>query len=50
MVIFHDFEGREIRLATDLIKVRSEQIAQMYKARWQIEVFLPLDQVKFEFA
>ncbi|OMD37990.1 IS4 family transposase [Paenibacillus odorifer] len=39
IVIFRDFEGREIRVATDLMQVTTEQIAQMYKARWQIEVF-----------
>ncbi|WP_144424498.1 IS4 family transposase [Paenibacillus xylanivorans] len=39
VVIFHDFEGREIRVATDLTEVSIEQIAQMYKARWQVEVF-----------
>jgi hypothetical protein len=26
-------------VATDLMQVTAEQIAQMYKARWQIEVF-----------
>lgn len=26
-------------MATDLTEVSSEQIAQMYKARWQVEVF-----------
>jgi IS4 transposase len=39
VVIFQDFEGREIRVVTDLMQVTPEQIAQMYKARWQIEVF-----------
>lgn len=39
VVIFRDFEGREIRVVTDLMQVTAEQIAQMYKARWQIEVF-----------
>ncbi|TBL67612.1 IS4 family transposase [Paenibacillus thalictri] len=39
VVIFRDFEGREIRVVTDLMHVTAEQIAQMYKARWQIEVF-----------
>ncbi|WP_375790312.1 transposase [Paenibacillus agricola] len=38
-MIFQDFEGREIRVVTDLMQVTAEQIAQMYKARWQIEVF-----------
>lgn len=37
MIIFHDFEGREIRVVT--MGVTAEQIAQMYKTRWQIEVF-----------
>ncbi|MDQ0497036.1 hypothetical protein QOZ95_005236 [Paenibacillus brasilensis] len=39
VVMFRDFEGREIRVVTDLVQVTAEQIAQMYKARWQIEVF-----------
>lgn len=39
VVIFRDFEGREIRVVTDLMGVTVEQIALMYKARWQIEVF-----------
>jgi hypothetical protein len=39
VVIFRDFEGRDIRVVTDLMQVTAEQIAQMYKARWQIEVF-----------
>jgi IS4 transposase len=39
VVIFRNFEGREIRVVTDLMGVTAEQIALMYKARWQIEVF-----------
>jgi len=39
VVVFRDFEGREIRVVTDLMQVTPEQIAQIYKARWQIEVF-----------
>ncbi|MBB6024957.1 hypothetical protein HNR77_006109 [Paenibacillus sp. JGP012] len=39
VVVFKDYEGREIRVATDLMEVSGEQIAQMYKARWEIEVF-----------
>jgi len=39
VVIFQDFEGREIRVVTDLMQITPEQIAQIYKARWQIEVF-----------
>ncbi|WP_375790292.1 transposase [Paenibacillus agricola] len=39
VVMFRDFEGREIRVATDLMQVKAEQIAQIYKARWQVEVF-----------
>ncbi|WP_445667390.1 transposase [Paenibacillus sp. FSL H8-0034] len=38
-MIFRDFEGREIPVVTDLMQVTAEQIAQMYTARWQIEVF-----------
>lgn len=39
VVIFRDFEGREIRVVTDLMGLAAEQIALIYKARWQIEVF-----------
>ena len=39
VVLFRDFEGREIRVVTDLMQVTAEQIANIYKARWQIEVF-----------
>ncbi|WP_141506457.1 IS4 family transposase [Paenibacillus luteus] len=39
VVIFRDFEGREIRVVTDLIGITAEQVALIYKARWQIEVF-----------
>lgn len=39
VVIFRDFEGREIRVVTDLMGLAAEQIALIYKSRWQIEVF-----------
>lgn len=39
VVVFRDFEGREIRVVTDLMGATAEQIALIYKARWQIEVF-----------
>ncbi|WP_186323385.1 IS4 family transposase [Paenibacillus xylanexedens] len=39
VVVFQDYEGREIRVATDLMEVSGEHIAQMYKERWEIEVF-----------
>lgn len=39
VVMFRDFEGREIWVATVWMQVTAEQIAQMYKARWQVEVF-----------
>ncbi|MFB5761524.1 IS4 family transposase [Paenibacillus medicaginis] len=39
VIVFRDFEGREIRVVTDLMGVTAEQIALIYKARWQIEVF-----------
>jgi hypothetical protein len=31
VVIFRDFEGREIRVVTDLMGVTAEQIVLMYK-------------------
>lgn len=39
VVIFLDFEGREIRVVTALIGIAAEQFALIYNARWQIEVF-----------
>ncbi|MBJ6360122.1 transposase [Paenibacillus sp. MAHUQ-46] len=38
VIIFRDFDGREIRVVTDLMQVTAEQIALMYKARWAIGV------------
>ncbi|MGW9530995.1 transposase [Paenibacillus terrae] len=37
--MFQEFRGWEIRVVTDFMQLTEEQIAQMYKARWQIEVF-----------
>lgn len=39
VVLFHDDKGREIRVVTNLRNVSAEKIADMYKARWSIEVF-----------
>jgi hypothetical protein len=39
VVIFRDANGNEIQVVTDLMLVSAECIAQMYKARWQIEIF-----------
>lgn len=39
VVIFTDNQGHEIRVATNLMQVSAEQIADAYKARWGIEVF-----------
>ncbi|WP_243292305.1 IS4 family transposase [Bacillus sp. FJAT-47783] len=39
VVIFRDDQGREFRVVTNLRKVSAEKIADMYKARWSIEVF-----------
>lgn len=39
IVIFKDDYGNEIRVATNLKHLSAEQIADMYKARWGIEVF-----------
>ena len=39
VVIFKDNNGNEIRVATNLMQISAEQIAEMYKARWGIEVF-----------
>lgn len=39
VVIFRDDQDREVRVVIDLLQVTAEQIALMYKARWQVEVF-----------
>ncbi|MBD2866545.1 transposase [Paenibacillus oceani] len=39
VVIFKDDYGHEIRVATNLKHLSADQIADMYKARWGIEVF-----------
>jgi hypothetical protein len=39
MVFFKDDQNREIHVVTNLMNVSAEAIANMYKARWGIEVF-----------
>ncbi|WP_085980044.1 IS4 family transposase [Paenibacillus sp. Aloe-11] len=39
VVIFQDNNGNEIRVATNLVHLSAEEIADTYKARWGIEVF-----------
>jgi len=39
IVLFTDDEGHEIRVVTSLMDVSAEDIAAMYKARWNIESF-----------
>jgi hypothetical protein len=39
VVVFTDNNGNEIRVATNLMDLSAEQIADAYKARWGIEVF-----------
>ena len=39
VVMFQDNRGREIRVVTNLLHLSAEKIAEMYKARWGIEVF-----------
>jgi Transposase DDE domain len=39
VVFFEDNNGNEIRVVTNLMHVSAEQVAEMYKARWEIEVF-----------
>ncbi|WP_397541236.1 transposase [Rossellomorea vietnamensis] len=39
LVTFTDNEGNEIRVATNLMMMSPEDIAYIYKLRWQIELF-----------
>ncbi|MFB5762050.1 IS4 family transposase [Paenibacillus medicaginis] len=39
VVIFQDNHGHEIRVVTNLMHLSGEQVAEIYKARWGIEVF-----------
>nr|WP_245796558.1 IS4 family transposase [Domibacillus antri] len=39
VVFFRDHENREIRVVTSLRNVAAEVVADMYKARWAIELF-----------
>jgi hypothetical protein len=39
VVIFDDGHGHKIRVVTNLMAITAEEIAHMYKARWQIELF-----------
>ncbi|MCY9593234.1 hypothetical protein PC41400_13805 [Paenibacillus chitinolyticus] len=39
VVMFDDGHGREIRAVTNLLGTSPEQIADMYKAHWKIELF-----------
>ena len=39
VVVFEDGHGHDIRVVTNLMHITAEEIALMYKARWQIELF-----------
>jgi len=39
IVAFHDGHGHEIRVVTNLRTISAEQVAGIYKNRWQIELF-----------
>nr|WP_262384703.1 transposase [Paenibacillus terrae] len=38
-MVFEDGHGHDIRVVTNLMHITAEEIALMYKARWQIELF-----------
>jgi len=39
VVEFIDYEGKTIRVVTNLYHVTAEEIAAMYKVRWRVELF-----------
>jgi hypothetical protein len=39
VVMFEDGHGHVIRVVTDLLEIPAEQVADLYKTRWQIELF-----------
>lgn len=39
VVMFQDRQGHEIRVVTDLLELSAEQVAEIYKNRWQVELF-----------
>jgi IS4 transposase len=39
VVEFTDYEGKIIRVVTNLYHVSAEMVANIYKARWEVELF-----------
>jgi len=39
VVVFQDGHGHDIRVVTDWVTIPAQQIADMYRSRWQVDLF-----------